>query len=71
MFLSKLQFPKTMLIKNVINVSDNDDDADVASVKYVTSSSCLSSSLCSQGEIMTHYQPQICDASVYLSVSKH
>ena len=60
-----------MLIKNVINLSDNDDDADIASVQSLTSSSGSSSSLCSQGEIMTHDQPQLCDTAVYLSDSKH
>ena len=66
MFLSTLLFLKPMLIKNVINLSDNDDDADIASVQSLTSSSGSSSSLCSQGEIMTHDQPQLCDTAVYL-----
>ena len=57
--------------KNVINISDNGDDADVASVKSLNSSSGLSSSLCSQGETMTHDQPQLCDTAVLLSDSKH
>ena len=67
MFLSKRQCPKKMWIKNIINLSDNNDDADVASVKSSTSSSGLSSSLCSQGETMTHDQPQLCDTAMLLS----